>query len=347
MKLLEGISSALVQTERLKVHYLERPGAGPTVLFVHGNVSSGAFWQEIMQDMGSEYRALAPDLRGYGETEALPIDATAGLDDMVQDLVSFVKALKLNSFHLAGHSMGGGIVMKLAMVMPEKLLSVTLVDPMSPYGFAGSKGPEGSPSYADGAPAGAAGVNPDFIKLLARKYNKGDEQMAPVNVFRSFYIKPPFQAPNEEMFLESMLSTRVGDDWYPGNFEASTNWPGAAPGTKGVANAFARKYFDASAFMNINPKPPVLWVRGEEDQIVSNNSMFDISALGALGAVPGWPGEDACPPQPMLDQTRGVLESYRKNGGRYREEVIADAGHSPFIDQKSEFKKIFFPFLKV
>ena len=56
-----------------------------------------------------------------------------------------------------------------------------------------------------------------------------------------------------------------------------------------------------------------------------------------LGAVPGWPGQQAWPPQPMVAQTRRVLDRYTAAGGRYREEVIAEAGHGPHLDQPEEF----------
>ena len=42
---------------------------------------------------------------------------------------------------------------------------------------------------SDGAPAGAAGVNPEFVALLDQKYREGDKQMAPVNVLRAFYAE--------------------------------------------------------------------------------------------------------------------------------------------------------------
>ncbi len=58
------------------------------MLFVHGNASSATFWEELMTAMPTGYRPLACDLRGYGETEALPVDATRGLGDMVENLRS-------------------------------------------------------------------------------------------------------------------------------------------------------------------------------------------------------------------------------------------------------------------
>jgi pimeloyl-ACP methyl ester carboxylesterase len=314
------------------------------VVFVHGNGSSAIFWEETMLALPARYRAFAPDLRGYGDTEALPVDATLGLGDMVEDLHALVKALDLGKLHLVGHSMGGGIAMKYAIAYPADLLSLALVDTMSPFGYSGSKDVAGTPCYEDGAPAGAAGVNPDFVRLMAAKDRGTEDPVSPRNVLRQFYVKPPFIPEREEELLSSMLSVRVGEDWYPGDFTPSDNWPQAAPGKRGIVNAFSRKFFDASGIVEIEPKPPILWIRGADDLIVSNNAMWDIAALGAMGFVPGWPGDEV-PPQPMLEQIRAVLETYRANGGRYQEEVIADAGHSPFIEKPNEFNTRFHAFL--
>jgi pimeloyl-ACP methyl ester carboxylesterase len=84
-------------------------------------------------------------------------------------------------------------------------------------------------------------------------------------------------------------------------------------------------------------KPPVLWLRGADDVIVSDTSLYDFGYLGSIGAVPGWPGPDAWPPQPMLAQTRGLLDGYAAAGGRYREVVIQDSGHGPHVDQPKRF----------
>lgn len=336
---LPGIESHMVATPRLNVHVLTcGPEAGTAVLFVHGNGSSATFWEETMLALPDGMRAVAVDLRGYGDTEAKPIDATLGLGDMVDDIHATIVAMELAKFHIVGHSMGGGVVMKYAIAHPEQLLSITLVDPMSPYGYGGSKGANGEMTYDDGAPSG---INPEFVQMLADGERGVDNPMSPRNVLRAFYVKPPFISDREEELVSSMLSTKIGDDFYPGNAVPSNNWPGAAPGDKGVLPAFNRKYFDASALAEIDPKPPILWIRGADDQIVSDMAMFDLAALGAMGAVPGYPGAEVCPPQPMLQQTRAVLNEYAANGGAYQEVAIADAGHSPYLEKPAEFNAAF------
>jgi pimeloyl-ACP methyl ester carboxylesterase len=48
----------------------------------------------------------------------------------------------------------------------------------------------------------------------------------------------------------------------------------------------------------------------------------------------------------MLSQTRAVLDKYRANGGRYREVVIEEAGHTPYVEKPEEFNTVLHDFLR-
>jgi pimeloyl-ACP methyl ester carboxylesterase len=113
-----------------------------------------------------------------------------------------------------------------------------------------------------------------------------------------------------------------------------------APGRRGVLNSMSPRWLNLTAIVDSPVKPPVTWIRGDADLIVSDNSMFDLAQLGSLGFVPGWPGADECPPQPMVTQTRHVLERYAAAGGSYREIVFTACGHSPHIEQRAKFAEI-------
>ena len=344
---LEGIRCELVRTSRLNFHVLfAGPPDGEPVVFIHGNVSSATFWEETMQALPAGFRAIAPDLRGYGESERRPVDATRGLRDFSDDLHALVEALGLTRFHLIGHSMGGGIAMQYAIDHAERILSLTLVDPLSPFGFGGTKDLEGTPCWPDYAGSGGGTANPEFVRRLAAGDRSEESDFSPRRVLRAFYGKAPFLHPREDVLVESMLRTAVGEENYPGDFQSSTNWPGVAPGTRGVNNAMSPEYCNLSAMAMIASKPPILWVRGAEDTIVSDTSLFDFGYLGMLGVIPGWPGETIYPPQPMVAQTRAVLERYRAGGGRYREEVIPAAGHTPYLEQPGIFREILHAFLR-
>lgn len=343
--LFDGITAHRVETERYTANVLERPASDPsapdtTVVFVHGNVSSSHFSQPTMLALPAGVRALAIDLRGFGDSETKPVDATRGLRDFADDVRAVLDALGLDAVHLVGWSMGGGVVLQVALDAPERVLSITLESPVSPYGFGGTHGPDGARNDADGAGTGGGGANPDFVARLQGGDTTAEDQTSPRTVYRTAYVaKPELQAANEDAWVASMLTTKTGLDNYPGDGVASENWPGFAAGTRGVLNTMAPQYLDLSGIVDLAVKPPILWIRGEKDAIVSDASFFDLNQLGLLGAVPGWPGAEVAPPQPMVTQTRAVLDRYAAAGGVYREVSLPEAGHAPHLDESETFDR--------
>jgi len=336
--LLPGIRAERMPTNRLTVNVLSIPDrTGPAVLFVHGNVSSSLFWQPMMLALPETYQPLAIDLRGFGDTDDEPIDATRGLRDFSDDLAAAIEALGLGAVHLVGWSMGGGVVLQHLTDRPDTVASLTLVDPVSPFGFGGTRGVDGILCDPYGAGSGGGGANPEFVERLAGQDRTDKSPLSPRQVLLAHYVKPPHVPEHLDIFVESMLSTRTGEDWYPGDSRAVDAWPGFAPGDRGVLNTMAPTHFRIADLSGVEPKPPVLWIRGADDVIVSDTSLYDLAYLGSLGAVPGWPGEQTWPPQPMVTQTRAVLNGYAVAGGRYREAVIEDAGHGPHLDQPERF----------
>jgi len=98
---LPGITSTMVATSRIQMHVLSSgPETGEPVLFIHGNASSATFWEETMLALPDGFRAIAPDLRGYGETEDLLIDATRGCGDWVDDLLALLLEFRQTIFPL-------------------------------------------------------------------------------------------------------------------------------------------------------------------------------------------------------------------------------------------------------
>lgn len=347
---LPGITSRMIDTDRLRMHVLfSGPDDGTPVLFLHGNASSATYWEEIMLKLPQGFRGIAPDLRGYGDTEDQLIDATRGMGDWIDDLTSLLDELKIDRTHVVGHSMGGTIVFGLIGAMSARILSGTVVNPGSIYGFGGSKGMDGKPCYDDFAGSGGGVVNAEFPKLMAAGDRSTDNpQASPRVVMNSFYWKPPFKPTREEDLLSSLMTEKVGEQKYPGDFVPSANWPNVAPGKFGPINALSPKYVGDSVekFVGAEHKPFILWIRGDSDMIVSDNSLFDFGTLGKLGYVPGWPGEEVYPPQPMVSQTRDLLEQYKANGGSYEEVVITDTGHTPYVEKPEEFMAAFTKVLK-
>jgi len=347
-QLLPGITQHKVKTDRLQIAYLEAGSGITPIVLVHGNCSSSVFFQDFMLALSAtgRYKIYAPDMRGYGDSEVLPVNGTRGVRDFSDDLNAFAHALNLTSFHLLGWSLGGNIVMQYAIDYPGKVRSLTLESPGSPFGFGGTKGAEGTPVWPDFAGSGGGTANPDFAQRIAQG-DRGNEQYSPRTVMNNFYFKPTFHLTpdREEMYLTSLLSTRVTLGNYPGDMTPSNNWPAVGPGTQGFNNALSPKYLNQGNFAGISHKPPVLWLHGADDQIVSDTSLFDFGYLGQLGAVPGWPGAEVYPPQPMKSQVRTVLEKYKAKGGQYQEVQLADCGHSPHVEKQEEVFKLFTQFV--
>ncbi|WP_404312870.1 alpha/beta hydrolase [Agrococcus terreus] len=337
--LLEGIEQRSVRTDRLEASVLRAPGtdaasadAAPIVL-IHGNVSSSLFFQPLMQALPRP--SIAIDLRGFGDSETLPVDATRGLRDLSDDVAAVLDALGVAGAHLVGWSMGGGVVLQLLLDRPELVRSVTLQAPVPPQGFGTRL--DGTLCAPDAAGTGGLGANPDFIARLAAGDTTADAPTSPRSVFRSSYVAAGFDDGREDLWVESMLSTRTGEGNQPGDGIASDAWPGFAAGDRGILNAMSGKHLDLTGIVGIAAKPPVLWIRGAHDAIVADESSFDLHTLGKHGIVPGWPGEEAAPPQPMVTQTRAVLDAYAAAGGAYREVVFEHAGHSPHLEDPERF----------
>lgn len=338
--LLPGIHAHDIPTDRIRARVLERPASGEasgTVVFIHGNVSSSLFYQPTMLALPASWRALAVDLRGFGGTEVLPVDARRGLRDFADDIVAVVDALGVDRFHLVGWSMGGGVAMQVTIDHSARVASLTLESPVSPYGFGGTA-LDGSLLTPDAAGTGGGGGNPEFITRLQDGDMSADSPASPRSVYRTTYVAAADGLPHEDLWVRSMLTTATGDGNYPGNAVGSENWPGFAPGDSGVLNTMAPVHCDLSGIADITPTPPVLWIRGTADVIVSDASLFDLNQLGALGAIPGWPGADVAPPQPMVSQTRAVLARYAERApGSVTEVALEGCGHSPHLEQPDAF----------
>ncbi|MBB2893741.1 alpha/beta fold hydrolase [Flexivirga oryzae] len=343
--LLDGIQASDVDTDRLRVRVLTRAGqtSGRPLLLVHGNISSSLFYQRLMLALPDDIRPIAPDLRGFGETQDEPIDATRGLGDHVDDLVGLLDALGITSVDAVGWSMGGGVVARLALDAPGRVSTLTLLAPISPYGYGCTRGEDGRLVFADAVGSGGGGGTPRFVELLAAKDPDGTmtdgmpELASPRATLRALYVAPRADPwPDEDLWVASMLTTRTGSGFYPGDSTPSPNWPGFAPGSRGVLNSMAPNHCRWDDLPGAAQRPPVLWIRGAADQIVADAAGLDLAVLGQAGLIPGYPGAEAVPPQPMIVQTRAVLDRYAAAGGSYREVVLDGTGHPAHLERQDD-----------
>ncbi len=337
---MDGVREETLETVRIRTRVLfagERDGV--PVLFLHGNLSSATWWEETMLRLPRGYRGIAFDQRGYGDADPdAKVDATLGGADLAEDAVALLDHLSTRAVHAVGSSLGASVIWRLLADWPARLLSATLVAPGSPYGFGGTKDTRGTPCHPDFAGSGGGLINRELARRLASGDRTTESVFSPRAALRALVWRPPFVPAREEDLLSATLSTHTGDRDYPGDSVPSPNWPHVAPGRWGASNALSPKYALAvDHLLEARRKLKILWLRGESDLAVSNRAASDPGTLGQLGLIPGWPGPDVYPSQPMLDQTRAVLERYAKDGGGYQEVVLPECGHAPYLERPSAF----------
>lgn len=311
------------------------------VLFVHGNTCDGAIWKEFMSCFPpGKYSCLAPDLNGFGRTEFSPVDAQFGVQHWSEDIIALMDALYLGKVTLVCNSLGGIVGWYLLAHYPERLHTLVQIAPGSPLGFGGTKDAQGTPNFEDYAGSGAGMSNPDFIRRLvaADRSLKPPETTSPFWIFSEYIMRGKRKITATNDAFEGMLRMKLGEGAFPGDVRMTPNWPGYAPGNHGIVNSISPAYLSGKLdFGNrTSKKPCVYWLRGDQDQIVSDYSTSDPAVLGRAGLLPGWPGEEICPPQPMIAQVRHYLSNYRQNSGNYNEIVIKNAGHCPFFEQPQQ-----------
>ncbi len=341
---LAGIEALEVHTSRLRTQVLASgPEHGEPVLFLHGNLSSSTFWEETMLGLPNQFRAVAPDQRGYGLSDpAALIEAQRGVGDWADDAVALADYFGWPRFHLVGHSLGGCIGWSLLASQPERLLSLTLVAPGPPVGFPGARGQRGELNHPDGAGSGAGLSNMRLVeKLHLGERGISDAFFSPRAVMNRAYWKPPFRPAREEQLLTAMLQVHLGERKFPGDWQPSTYWPGFAPGRFGPVNALSPKYNQGilERLLTTQRKPPLLWVCGADDAIVSDHSLSDPGQQGQLNLRPGWPGAEVFPPQPILTQVKYALDQYELHGGTVERWFPSGVGHCPHLERPADFQK--------
>lgn len=323
-----------VTTRRLRTAYYHAGKAGkPKLLMLHGNMSSSVFFLPLIPWLEKKFDILIPDMRCFGDTQERTVDATRGYRDWSDDIKEFVDALGWKRFSILGWSMGGNVAMQFSMDHTEMVERLVLVAPGSPFGFGGTRGKDGQMMPIPGLASGGGCANPQLVSAFYEKNRSVLRQ-----ILNEFYFNPPFRMSQEweERLLDAMCKLKIGAGMFPGNYRPAFLWPFVAAGDSGVLNAMSSLYGNVSRFVDISPKPDILWVRGQNDRIVSDCSFLEFGALGSMGIVPGWPGNFFIPPQPMVAQTRYVLDGYAQKGGSY-EELVIPGGHMCCLESPDRF----------
>lgn len=108
--------------------YARGPEDAPVVLCLHGFPELAVSWREQLAGLGDRYRVVAPDMRGYGGTDAPPRVADYRMDRLCSDVDGLIDALGADSVHLVGHDWGGAVAWAFAQARPERLRSLAVLN---------------------------------------------------------------------------------------------------------------------------------------------------------------------------------------------------------------------------
>ena len=121
---------------RVDLAYRDLPHADPgsiPVVLIHGSPGSSEVLQPLMEELGNRHRLIAPDLPGFGNsTRDLPDYSFRAHAEYVWELLD---NLGIRRVHLVGFSMGGGVVLNMARIAPERVASITMLSALNVQEF--------------------------------------------------------------------------------------------------------------------------------------------------------------------------------------------------------------------
>jgi pimeloyl-ACP methyl ester carboxylesterase len=136
-----------LQTQLLKINGLDifvaSLGEGPAVLLLHGFPDSHTVWHHQMQALADAgFRAIAPDLRGYGRSSAPSATDDYRMAQLVADVLGLLDAMQIARADLVGHDWGAVLAWQVAILAPGRLHSLVALSVGHPHAFTRSGLPQ-------------------------------------------------------------------------------------------------------------------------------------------------------------------------------------------------------------
>lgn len=118
------VTHRFVDANGIKIHVAEQ-GEGPVVLLCHGFPESWYSWRHQMRALAQAgFRAIAPDMRGYGQTSRPMAVAEYSIFHLVGDMVGVLDALGIKDAVIGGHDWGAPVAWSAAMFRPDRFRAV-------------------------------------------------------------------------------------------------------------------------------------------------------------------------------------------------------------------------------
>ncbi|MCF7635766.1 MAG: alpha/beta hydrolase [Dehalococcoides mccartyi] len=99
-------------------------GSGPALVFMHAGITDSRSWHNQLCEFAKDYHVIAPDMRGYGQSVI-----TGDIFNYYRDVLELLHLLRIDKAVLAGNSVGGTYALDLALLHPDMVSALVLVDP--------------------------------------------------------------------------------------------------------------------------------------------------------------------------------------------------------------------------
>jgi pimeloyl-ACP methyl ester carboxylesterase len=136
------VTHRMIETNGIRLHVAEQ-GKGPLIILCHGFPECWYSWRHQLPALAKAgFRAVAPDLRGYGRSDRPEEVEKYTTHDDIGDILGLVDALGARQAVIAGHDVGATIAWQTALLRPDRFRAViALSPPFRPRGFGGSVPP--------------------------------------------------------------------------------------------------------------------------------------------------------------------------------------------------------------
>mgnify|MGYP003314417901 CR=1 FL=1 len=225
-----------VNIGRETLAYLDE-GQGEVVLMIHGNMSSSVHYEPLIQRLQDQYRCIAVDLRGFGDSSYN--DRFDTLEELADDVALFLDALNISSVYLVGWSNGGGVGLKLCAKYPQKVKKFFDIE---------GAGLKGYPLYQKTADLKSTGkpyankeemaTDPMQVAPMLPVFEKKDAAtMTAVWDATIYTVNKPNRDDNDRWMTETLKQRNLVDlDWALATLNMSDEYTPYGPGDGSIHN---------------------------------------------------------------------------------------------------------------
>lgn len=188
----------ILERDRQRIHY-EEAGEGPAILLMHSFLCSGEMWRGQTAGLSRCHRVINVDLRGHGRSSSP--DQAFTLYDLVEDAVAVLDEARVERAVWAGLSIGGMLALRAALVVPDRVRALVLVD-----SHAGAERPLPRLKYrAMGVGARLLGLKPLLPAVLPLMFGRTTRRENPELVRRWLPEVLAMELPSILRTLEALL----------------------------------------------------------------------------------------------------------------------------------------------